>query len=280
MMRRAQPALGTLVDIGISDMLDHEQTREAFRSGFAVIHEIHQLMSFHVEDSDIGRYNRAAIGDVIHIHAHTAAVLAAASHLSAMSEGLFDIRVGSRLVELGYLPAPANCANQSRFAVRRESGVQSYRLLPDGQVKKLGSDWLDVGGIAKGYAVDCAIAVLQALDIQHACVNAGGDLRVLGQGHAVVIRDPQIPQMMAKQLILNDRAMATSASYFSGKVVDGIEVSALVDGSTGRAITADRSYTVLAPACIWADALTKVVAASSNAGHPCLSHFGAEAFII
>ncbi|MCH8619578.1 FAD:protein FMN transferase [Undibacterium sp. TS12] len=273
MMRRAQPALGTLVEISLSD-LGNEASRDAFQDAFASIHAIHRLMSFHEAASDIGRYNRASVGAILDIDTRTAKVLGAAQRVTELSDGLFDIRVANCLVALDYLPAP----DASLPAYCRQK--QAYRLLPGNQLEKLSADWLDVGGIAKGYAVDCAVAALQAHDVQHACVNAGGDLRVLGEPQAVGIRDPQQPQSMARQWLLGDRAMATSASYFSTKHVNDETVCALIDGRTGKAIQGGHSYTVLADECIWADALTKVLAASADVQHSCLRHFAAEAFII
>ncbi|MFZ6781359.1 FAD:protein FMN transferase [Undibacterium sp. Ji83W] len=275
MKRRAQPALGTLVEISLYDDLDEVQSQAAFRAGFAAIHAIHQLMSFHAPDSDIGRYNRAAAGALIDIHTHTATVLAAARDLYQQSGGLFDIRIARQLVAWDFLPAPAT----STTDVASVTG-EMYSLPSATQVHKHADDWLDVGGIAKGYAVDCAIAALQTCGVQHACVNAGGDLRVLGQAQTVLIRDPQQPHSMASQVQLTDQAMATSASYFSRKGSAGKMLSALVHPLTGTAIADQHSYTVISPLCMWADALTKVIAASGNALHPCLRLYEAEAFII
>ncbi|MFZ6746253.1 FAD:protein FMN transferase [Undibacterium sp. JH2W] len=275
MKRRAQPALGTLVEISISDELDESHCQAAFQAGFAAIHEIHRLMSFHDAGSDISRYNRASPGALIDIDKHTASVLAAARDLHQQSEGLFDIRIARQLVTWDYLPAPAMLA-----AHANSQGNQMYRLPSATQVEKHGDDWLDLGGIAKGYAVDCAITALQACGVQHACVNAGGDLRVLGQAQTVLVRDPQQPHSMAMQVQLAGQAMATSASYFSRKDAAGKIRSALLHPHTGHAIVDQHSYTVIAPTCLWADALTKVIAASGDAQHPCLHMYGAEAFII
>jgi thiamine biosynthesis lipoprotein len=77
-----------------------------------------------------------------------------------------------------------------------------------------------------------------------------------------------------------DEALATSASYFSARTWRGQEVSALVDGRTGAALTAPRSVTVRAPRCALADALTKVVLATGDARHPALAVHGAHALII
>ncbi|MFZ6758312.1 FAD:protein FMN transferase [Undibacterium sp. Ji50W] len=276
MKRRAQPGLGTLVEISLYDDLDELQSRAAFQAGFAAIHDIHRLMSFHMPDSDISRYNRAAVGKLLKINTHTAKVLITARHMHQVSDGLFDIRVARRLVEWEYLPTPAPLFSSTRSS----SAAEMYDVSPDGEIEKCSDDWLDLGGIAKGYAVDCSIAALQACGVQHACVNAGGDLRVLGRAQTVLIRDPHHPQSAARQMQLADRAMATSASYFSRKDKADKVLSALVHPLTGKAIVDQHSYTVVAPNCVSADALTKVIATSGDAQHPCLRLYDAEAFII
>jgi thiamine biosynthesis lipoprotein len=112
-------------------------------------------------------------------------------------------------------------------------------------------------------------------------VNAGGDLRVFGESDfPVAIRDPRSPTEIALHVQLRDEALATSGSYFSRKQIDGCEVSALLNGRTGAALTAAVSTSVRAPSCMLADALTKVVLASGDAAHPALRQFGATAFIL
>jgi thiamine biosynthesis lipoprotein len=138
---------------------------------------------------------------------------------------------------------------------------------------------LTSGGIAKGHAVDLAIAALQQHGADSACVNAGGELRVTGAAPwPVAVRAPHDPARAGARLMLRDAALATSANYFSGPRRDrGAEVSALVDGRNARALAGACSVTVHAPSCAVADTLTKVAMATAHARHPCLSAYGADA---
>lgn len=106
MKRRAQPWLGTLVDVTIADALTDEALRGPFRAAFVAIAEVHRLMSFHDQESDVSRINRAACDVPYEIHPHTFAVIECALSIAAASDGLFDIGCTPRLVEWGYLPAP------------------------------------------------------------------------------------------------------------------------------------------------------------------------------
>ncbi|MES2106493.1 MAG: FAD:protein FMN transferase [Pseudomonadota bacterium] len=274
MKRRAQPWLGTLVKISIGDAND-VLAAAAFNAAFQQVELVHRLMSFHAADSDLGRINRAPAGSMVDIDPHTYTVLQAAMQITAASEGLFDPRVAGRLVEWDMLPhsGPALAAYQPQQV--------AFSLNAEGQLQKLSADWLDLGGIAKGYAVDLAILSLQQSGVRQACVNAGGDLRVIGDSPCeILLRDPASPDNMAYKLSLQNQALATSASYFSLRQTGQGSYSAMVNGQTGEPMLDAVSVSVTAESCMLADALTKVVMASGDAKHPCLAQFGAHALII
>ncbi|MET3132580.1 thiamine biosynthesis lipoprotein [Oxalobacteraceae bacterium GrIS 1.11] len=273
MIRRAQPWLGTLVDIAIHDSLPDEVAHRAAALAFAEVALVQRLMSFHDPASDVSRLNRAGAGAMLSVHPHTWQVLRLAQHLAIASDGIFNIACAPQLVQWACLPAPAPAAP------RYEPGAAVLRCEDDGRVYKCAPGWIDLGGIAKGYAVDLAIAALQGCGIRGACVNAGGDLRVIG-ADAVAIRAPSRPQQAGARLTLRDEALATSANYFSAKLWRGAQVSALIDGRDGRPVAGAASVSVRAPSCALADALTKVVLASGDVHHRALAESGAAAFII
>jgi len=271
MRQRAQPWLGTLVSICIPDTLPEPNIHAGFQAAFRAVQEVHQCMSFHADDSDIRRFNRAVSGEVIIIQPHTATVLQAALQLHELSAGIFDIRLASRLAAQALLPAGDMAIPE--FV----PGHYAYRFVDSCQIQKLRADWIDTGGIAKGYAVDVAFAALQQHGITQAIVNAGGDIRVGGQ-HVIAIRDPLQPQRLARQVTLCDQAIATSASYYTR--AGDAACSALFDGRSGLPVNSLQSVSVIARECLWADALTKVVAATANPQHDSLVAFEAQALIL
>ncbi|MET3116429.1 thiamine biosynthesis lipoprotein [Undibacterium sp. GrIS 1.8] len=281
MKRRAQPWLGTMVEISIADAMTDIALATAFEQAFQSIALVHRLMSFHAADSDISRINHADVGAIVEIDVHTYHVLQTAMQISDASAGLFDVRIAGRLMEWDLLPA----TEQERTLYQTyQAQKTAFTLTAEGTLKKQRADWLDVGGIAKGYAVDLAIQSLQQVGVRQACVNAGGDLRLIGdEGDdpiEVLLRDPACPSNLAYKLNLQNQALATSASYFSLVQTTQGSYSALVHGQTGAAMLDKVSVSVVAPQCILADALTKVVMASADAGHACLAQFDAHAFII
>lgn len=275
MKRRAQPWLGTLVDMTINDIDDATRLDRCMADAFAAIAQIHRLMSFHDPGSDISRINRAAVGESVAVAAETFEVLSTALRLNVLSDGIFNIASASRLIEWGLLPGSLN-------------DLSPYIATDTGLIAEAGccvcktrATVIDVGGIAKGYAVDQAVAVLQRAGIQSACINAGGDLRVLGAVPFIIsVRDPTTITGTARQQSISETAMATSASYFSKRLYRGQSVSALIDGRSGNAVADTRSVSVIAPSCLFADALTKIIIASGDAEHPLLDRFDAQAFIL
>jgi len=274
MMRRAQPWLGTLVEVSV-EALPPGAAADPFALAFAAIARVHKLMSFHDAASDVSRINRAQPGEALAVDPATWDVLRLALRVAELSDGAFDIACAPRLVEWDLLPAPT--APMQAF----DPAACVLALEEGARVRKLAPGWIDLGGIAKGYAVDMAVAALRDAGIGAGCVNAGGDLRVFGaSGLPVAVRAPHAPGRAASQLVLRDEAMATSGTYFSARRHRDRTVSALVDGRSGEPLATICSASVRAPRCAVADALTKVVLASGDPWHPALAAFDASAFII
>lgn len=275
MMRRAQPWLGTLVDIAAGGALPEAALARAVTQAFDEVALVQRLMSFHDPDSDVSRLNRAPPGDALAVHPHTFHVLQLARAVNDASGGMFNVACAPRLVAWDCLPAPAEAMPPY------EPGLEVLRCEAGGVVRKMAPGWIDLGGIAKGYAVDLAIGALMDAGATSACVNAGGDLRLFGADAVpVVIRDPRDPRRGGGRVRLRNEAMATSANYFSIKEWDGGQVCALIDGRSGAPLPGAASISVRAPRCALADALTKVIAASGDIDHPALREFGASALII
>lgn len=130
----------------------------------------------------------------------------------------------------------------------------------------------DLGGIAKGFAVDCAVAALRKAGATSGIVNAGGDLRVFGdEPQWIRIRHPLRPGEEAGRILLRERALATSSSSFAPD---------LFDGRNGAPVPRDVSVTVGAADCLTADALTKIALVLRERALPLLTRHGADAFLL
>ena len=122
---------------------------------------------------------------------------------------------------------------------------------------------IDLGGFAKGHAVDCAAALLAGRGIAHAIVSAGGDSRVIGDRRGrpwtVGIRDPRRAGEVIAVLPLEDTAMSTSGDYERYFERDGVRHHHLIDPRTGASPSSVHSVTILAPDGLTSEALSKSV---------------------
>ncbi|MHB8448632.1 MAG: FAD:protein FMN transferase [Rudaea sp.] len=260
-VRRARPWLGTIVDIRI-DGMDASRALRAIEAAFAEVASVHRLMSFHADDSDLARLRLAPAGTLVRVNARTCEVLEWSLRIAAVSAGAFDPTVAGALVERGALPVP-----RSAFVPDPCAGWRDIELLDGERVRLRKPLWLDLGGIAKGYAVDRAIEVLHAHGAIHACVNAGGDLRVAGaRTERIAVRAADGGIFTA--LELSEGAVATSSS------VDARHIHGASHEVPGIGIT----VSVAAANCMLADALTKVALAGAAAAHAALAAFGAQAW--
>jgi FAD:protein FMN transferase len=187
----------------------------------------------------------------------------------------FDSCVAPHLEAWGYLPDTGVCGEES-------GGWRDFELSDERRIRFLRPLRLDLGGIARGYAVDMAVRALGEFDTRSIVVNASGDLRIAGaDSQPIQLRHPRRPSHFAHEVMLCNAALATSAAYYSRRLVGGREVSALVDSRSGDPYVGDRSISVRAGDCMTADALAKVVmfADAAIAGR-CLAEFDAEAYVL
>jgi len=272
---RARPLLGTLVEIAASGRAS-EPVLAAIADAFSAVTQVHALMSYHEAESDISRINRLGFAQTVRVHAHTWLVLKIAREIAEASDGLFDISIAPTLTRLGFLPP--------RREFPRASGQGDWRhvaLLPRNRVRLTRRLRVDLSGIAKGYAVDLAINALQRAGMSAGRVNAGGDMRMFGATTQIIhVRVPRSPTHVIPLLTLAQGAAATSAGYFSKRRHAGRMVTPLIHPITRTACGIERSITVLAHECVYADALTKVVHADPARAAQVLSHFNARALMV
>ena len=272
-IRRCRPLLGTFVEVTTSGSKAASLER-GIDAAFAAVEKVHRLMSFHDPDSDVSRMNREAFPKSIIVHPWTWEVLETAQHLAQESNGVFDIATARLLASRGYLPKreyqPDNAATWRDIFLRKNCRVFFRRQLV-----------IDLGGIAKGFAVDRAVAALKACGVKAGIVNAGGDLRVFGPISRIIhVRHPATRAFAAGAVRLAERAMATSGVYFNCRRHHGEYVSPLVDGCTRRFARELISVSVAAAGCVVADALTKVVFALREQAARLLKQYRADALIL
>ena len=236
---------------------------------------VEALMSTWIESTEISRLNRAKAGGRIALSAPSLEVLRAAQRLKAETGGAFDVTCRP-LIELwrsagrrDTLPSPEEIET-----ARRASSWEGLVLEEGGARKLRDTVRVDLGGIAKGYAIDRALEAMVAAGVVGALVDVGGDLRCSGrspmEGSAhwqraflevhpkgwpwsIEIQSPfgSDPQ---GSLRIREGAVCTSGGYARFVEIDGQRYSHIVDPRTGRPADELTSVTVIAPDALTADA--------------------------
>jgi thiamine biosynthesis lipoprotein len=285
---RARPLLGTRVDIRVTG-LAQTPANAAIDAAFAAIADIHRLMSFHEPGSDVSRLNRDAAAGPVAVDPRTFAVIRRAQEIAAASAGVFDICAARALVTWGFLPAPDSRRAPDPSATWRDIVLEAGTCIRF--AKPL---WIDLGGIAKGFAVDAGLAAMKLAPEVGCLINAGGDLRVAGpEAERVLLRlppglnrgglepglAPRLDLALIPAIEIADGSLASSSGPENRRAYREGTVGAHVDGVSGESIGANRFVTVTAAECVTADALTKVVMAAGVDSEPVLRRFQATAYL-
>lgn len=256
--------MGTMIEITLLSE-DEEASRKAALRAFHEIKRIEHLMSPWIEASDISRLNRSAGMEWVKVTSETFEVIQKSQKISVLSEGGFDITIAPlaqlwrKARERGVPPTPEE--------VKKVLGLVNFRnLLTQSNekvfLKKKGMA-IDLGGIAKGYAVDRAFEILTSLEYKNLIVNAGGDLRVGGlkenQPWSIGIRHPRRSEDTMARLSVSDTAIATSGDYEKSFTHQGKRYHHILNPKTGFPAAGCQSVTIVCGKAMGADALATAV---------------------
>jgi FAD:protein FMN transferase len=243
---------------------DRSSGEAAIEAVFADMRHIDASMSTYKPDSEVSRVNRDAARAPVVVSAELHALLQTAQDYSRLSSGVFDITYAS----VGYLydyRAHQRPDDQAIDAALPGVDYRQLRLDPVRHTVAFGRPGMriDLGGIAKGYAVDRGIDILKARGFTRAMVNAGGDTRVagdrFGKPWVIGIRHPDRKDEVVLRIPLTDAAFSTSGDYERYFEEGGVRYHHILDPKTGRSPHAVRSVTVIASNATRTDGLTKTV---------------------
>jgi thiamine biosynthesis lipoprotein len=261
--RKMRLIMGTVIEIVAQD-------EQAIDKAFSEIERIDNLMSTYNPDSEISRLNRKK---KLKVSDEVLELIKKAKYFYEISDGAFDITVGP-LVKLWNI----------KENMQREQG--DIRIPKEQEIKKalsyVGSKFieideqnkiiklkkkkvvLDLGAIAKGYAVDKAVEVLKKEGVKSALINAGGDIYCLGKKGrnywVIGLKNPREMNSISEAFKLKDRAVATSGDYEQFFIYKNKRFSHIIDPRTGYPVdNSISSVTVFANDCLTADALATAI---------------------
>jgi len=233
-------------------------------SAFDEVDRIDRLMSHYKPESPLSRLNRAAAAGPVVVDPELFDFLALALRYSRESDGAFDITVGPLMKAWGFFRGGGRVPSEAELAaLRARVGYRHVILDPAAHTVRFDTPGveLDLGGIAKGYAVDRAVAVLREADVPAALVSAGGSTIYGlgappgGESWRVEVQDPIDPGKVALAVRLKDRALSVSGSAERSFERDGVRYSHIMDPRTLRPVPGVLGVAVLSATGTDGDAL-------------------------
>jgi len=257
-LRRSENIMGTRVSVELwAD--DNGRAADCAQRVFDEMRRIDALMSPFRADSEVAAINRNAAIEAVAISPELYDLIERSLEFSRLSDGAFDISFAS----VGYRYDYRRGIRPDDDSIQQMIDNIDYRQirLENGRIRfgKPGMR-IDLGGIAKGYAVDRSIDLLRDCGITHALVSAGGDSRLLGDRNGrpwmIGIRHPRRDDAIALRLPLENSAISTSGDYERFFISNGKRIHHIINPRTGKSATRSWSSTVIGPDATTTDALS------------------------
>jgi FAD:protein FMN transferase len=240
---------------------DEKLAQQLIKQVVAEMHRIDRQMSPYKPTSELSLINQNAAKAPQVISKELFDLLVYSMHFSDLTQGAFDISFSS----VGYLFDYRNQIKPNASQVEQLKGAINYKSIQlnkkdmsvyftDKRVK------IDLGGIAKGHAVDNCIKILQNQGIKNAYINAGGDSRIIGSKNDrlwyIGVRHPRDENKLLVNMPLEEVALSTSGDYERFFIENGVRYHHIIDPKTGQSAYQIQSATILASDSTTADALS------------------------
>jgi thiamine biosynthesis lipoprotein len=261
--QREEAVMGTRIAVELwSD--DPALAARALDSVMEEMRRTDELMSTYRPESQLSEVNAHGFERAVAVDPEIIEVVQRALEFSRLTGGAFDITYAS----VGFLYDFRERHRPSPVEIRERLDSVDYRQVevdPERRTIRFRRSGMriDLGGIAKGYAVDRSISILRRLGIEHAMVTAGGDTRLLGdrrgQPWIVGIRDPRSDGSMVMRMPLENEAISTSGDYERYFEQDGVRYHHILVPGTGESARELRSVTIIGPDATQTDGLSTSV---------------------
>jgi thiamine biosynthesis lipoprotein len=268
-----RPLMGTLANITVVAE-DEATAQQSIEAAFQQLNKVDSLMSYQKQNSQLSEINRSAYNVPVKVDESTFQVLEKGIEFSRRTKGAFDITVAP-LVDLWNTAEDTNTLPTPEATEAAMEKVGSDKLILDANEQTVSftvEDMkIDVGGIAKGYAIDNAIQAIQQAGALGGMVDVGGDIRVFGtpprnkKYWSIGLQDPKdtseelLPGSYLLVIKVNNAAVTTSGDYRRYVTVQGQKVSHIIDAGTGQGARDLSSVTIITDTAIKADALATAV---------------------
>ena len=255
-----QEKMGTRIEIQLWSE-DAEQAVDLLAQGMEEFDRIEELMSTYIADSEMSRINRLAAVEPQLVTPELFTLLKKSQEITVLTDGAFDITFDS----VGQFYDFRQRQRPDAVQISEHLDRIDYRhvVLDDEMLTvsfKTEGVRINLGGIAKGHAVEKVIELLAAAGVEHALATAGGDTRILGQRYdkpwVVGIRDPNDENAIFTRMALVDEAISTSGDYERFFLEDGVRYHHILSPADGRPVRGVRSVSVIGPSATVTDGLS------------------------
>lgn len=255
--------MGTFIQLDLCwDEVSEQKRKAAYKAVWDRLAEIEAHMSKYVKESDVFQIN-ASYQQEVTVHPDTYFLLQKSKEYYQSTDKVFDVTVGGVIAlwkaneKEGKVPT-----ERSLKAAVKKLGVSHFELLDNNRVMRTSQAVkIDLGGFAKGYAVDEVARIFREYGFDHFYIDAGGDLYVGGhncQGEPwrIGVRDPKDKAQLVDMIAVSNQAVTTSGDYERYFEIKGERYSHIIDPRTGYPQKDVVSATVIAPTAIEADVLS------------------------
>jgi thiamine biosynthesis lipoprotein len=262
-----RPVMGTIAHI-VAVAPNTKTAELCIEKAFGELVLVDKRMSDYDAASELSKLNKSGYENSVAVSQELFEVLAAAVEYSKKTDGAFDVTIGP-VVDVWRKAAKEQRkpTDEELAAAKEKVGYQKLLMDAENRTVKFAVKGmrLDLGGIAKGYAIDRAVRAMRAGRAVGGMVDVGGDIRCFGrrkdnaQEWLVGLQNPQVESDLLLKLRLNDVAVATSGDYRRFVLIDGQKYSHIFDPALSTSARELRSVSIIAPTAMQADILATAV---------------------
>jgi len=258
LLNRSRILLGTVVEVQIRET-DRKKAETSIEKAFSEIKRIDDLFSTYNEDSHVWKLNHNQ-ATLINVVPEIFSLMVICDSIFNLTYGSFDVSLNKLVTTWGFDGDDPSLPSDDKLSgALFNSGWNNIELLEENSFKRPAGTELNFGAIAKGYAVDKAVNVLIKLGINSALVNAGGEIKTIGDDWVIGIRHPRNQNQIIEKVNPGGMSVATSGDYEKYFELDGKRYHHILNPKTGYPADSLISVTVLNKSCTIADALATAV---------------------
>lgn len=257
-IKKTKILIGTVVEIQVRDA-DEEKARQAITNAFEEIKRIEELFSSYNEESIVWKLNHGKMKGQ-RLQNELFDIVTFSDSIWKISDGAFDVSLGNLIELWGFSSELPSVPSNEKLAEKlAASGWKNVQLKNEKSILISQNTKLDFGAVAKGYAVDKAVQILEQSKVSAALVNAGGEIKGFGYDWVVGVQHPRNKSEIFGKIKLNGMSVATSGDYEQYFEKDEKRYHHILNPKTGMPADGCQGVTIICRENKLADALATAV---------------------